>query len=200
MVLTLSTLHPIYSQVQSLAVWPYVILFFLVALEGPLATLAAAVASSSGYLDPKLVFLSASFGNLSADVLWYSLGYAGRLELLTRYGGWLGLKQDLILKLKQDIHDHVGKFLFVAKLTLGLVVPMLVAAGLAHIPWRRWAGLLFLAEGIWTGSLVLAGYYFGQYVLELEKDMKLISIGATTIMVILLGVYILRRRSNKDNK
>jgi membrane protein DedA with SNARE-associated domain len=200
MVLTLSSLHPIYSQVQSLGVWPYVILFFLVALEGPLATLAAAVASSSGYLDPKLVFLSASFGNLSADVLWYSLGYAGRLELLTRYGGWLGLKQDLILKLKQDIHDHVGKFLFVAKLTLGLVVPTLVAAGLAHVPWRRWVGLLFLAEGIWTGSLVLVGYYFGQYVLQLEKDMKFISIGATTIMVIVLGVYILRRRSNKDNQ
>jgi membrane protein DedA with SNARE-associated domain len=200
MVLTLSYLRPFYEQIQSLAIWPYLLLAFLVAIEGPLATLAAAVASSTGYLDPRLVFLSASCGNLSADILWYSLGYAGKIELLTKYGGLMGLKKDVILRLKQDIHDHVGKFLFVAKLTLGLVVPTLVAAGLARVPWRRWIGLLFLAEGIWTGSLVLAGYYYGQYVLHIQKDLKWISIGATVVMVIVLGLYLLRRRSKKDNQ
>jgi len=199
MVLSPFFLHPI-LQIQSLPIWPYLLLAFLVAIEGPLATLAAAVASSTGYLDPRLVFLSASCGNLSADILWYSLGYAGKIDFLTRYGGWLGLKQDLILKLKQDINDHVGKFLFVAKLTLGLVVPTLIAAGLARVPWRRWIGLLFLAEGIWTGSLVLAGYYYGQYILHIETGLQWISIVATVIVGIFLMIYLLRRRSHRDNQ
>ena len=189
----------LYNQVQPLGNWLYVLLALIVALEGPLATLTAAVASSAGYLDPKLVFVSASCGNLSADILWYSLGYMGKIELLGRYGGWLGIKQDTVLRLKQGIHDHVGKFLFVAKLTLGLVVPTLVAAGLARVSWRRWIGALFLAESIWTGSLVLAGYYYGQYILHIEKGLKWISIGSTVILAIIVGIYILRKRSQKDN-
>ena len=197
---TLSFLHPIYDQIQSLVIWPYILLALLVAFEGPLATLGAAIASSTGYLDPRLVFLFASFGNLSADILWYMLGYMGKIELLVRYGGWLGIKKDIIMRLKKDVNDHVGKFLFVAKLTLGLVVPTLIAAGLAHVPWKRWLGLLVIAEFIWTGSLVLAGYYYGQYVLHIEKNLKWISIGATVIMVIVLCIYILRRRSHKDNQ
>jgi membrane protein DedA with SNARE-associated domain len=101
----------------------------------------------------------------------------------------------------QDVHDHVGKFLFVAKLTLGLVVPTLVAAGLARVPWKRWVGMLFLAEAIWTGGLVLAGYYYGQYVLHIENDLKWISVGATIIMCIGLGIYVMWRRSSyKDSK
>jgi membrane protein DedA with SNARE-associated domain len=176
------------------------LLAFLVAIEGPLATLAAAVASSTGYLDPRLVFLSASCGNLTADILWYSLGYAGKIDFLTHYGRWVGLKPDVILKLKQDINDHVGKFLFVAKLTLGLVVPTLIAAGLARVPWRRWVGLLFLAESIWTGSLVLAGYYYGQYILHIEAGLQWISIIATAIIGILLVIYLLHRRSRRDNQ
>jgi membrane protein DedA with SNARE-associated domain len=194
------SLPTIYNQVQPLGNWFYMLLALFVAVEGPLATLAAAIASSTGYLDPRLVFVSASCGNLSADILWYSLGYLGKIELLGRYGGWLGIKQDTILRLKQGIHDHVGKFLFVAKLTLGLVVPTLIAAGLARVSWRRWIGVLFLAESIWTGSLVLAGYYYGQYLLNMEKGLKLISIGSTAILIIILGIYALRWRSQKDNR
>ena len=196
----LSFLFPMYNQAQSWSIWPYLLLAFLVAVEGPIATLGAAIASSTGYLDPRLVFLFASFGNLSADVLWYSLGYMGKLDLLERYGKWFGFKPDIILKLKQEMHDHVGKFLFVAKLTLGLVVPTLIAAGLARVPWKRWFGLLVLAESIWTGGLVLAGYYYGQYILHIETNLKIISITATIIMVIGLGIYFLRRRSHKDNQ
>jgi membrane protein DedA with SNARE-associated domain len=196
----LSFWFPMNNAIQSWFLWPYLLLAFLVAVEGPLATLGAAIASSTGYLDPKLVFLFASCGNLTADILWYSLGYMGKLDLLERYGKWFGFKQSLILKLKQDVHDHVGKFLFIAKLTLGLVVPTLIAAGLTRVPWKRWIGLLFLAEFLWTGSLVLAGYFYGSYVLQLEQNMKLVSIGATVIMIIGLGIYILRRRAHKDNQ
>ena len=80
------------------------------------------------------------------------------------------------------------------------VVPTLIAAGLARVPWKRWLGLLVIAEGIWTGGLVLGGYYYGQYILHIEKNLKIISIAATIIMIIGLGIYFLRRRSHKDNQ
>jgi membrane protein DedA with SNARE-associated domain len=194
------SLFPIYDSSWYLGIWLYALLALLVALEGPLATLVAAVASSAGYMDPVLVFVSASCGNLSADIIWYSIGYMGKTEWLVRYGGWLGIKQDTILRLKQNINDHIGKFLFVAKLTLGLVIPTLIAAGLARVSWRRWIGVLFFAESIWTGSLVLVGYYYGQYIQRVEAGLKWISIGATVIVIIGLGIYSLYQRAHKDNK
>ena len=198
MVLSSFSLASLLNQIQLSDIWPYVLLAFLVAVEGPLATLGAAVASSTGYLDPRLVFLSACCGNLSADVIWYTVGFMGKLDLLERYGRWFGFKPSIILKVKQDMHDHVGKFLFVAKLTLGLVVPTLIAAGLAHISWRRWIVPLVSAETLWTGGLVLVGYYYGQYVLQLENGLKLFSIGATLILIIVVGIYILRRRVREE--
>ena len=169
------------------------------ALEGPFATLTAAVASSAGYLDPKLVFISASCGNLSADFLWYLLGYMGKTELLVRYVGWAGVRQDTILRLEQGINEHVVKLLFLAKLGTGLVIPTLIASGLAHVPWRRWIGVLLIAEFIHTGSLVLAGYYYGQYILHIESSLKWISIGVSMLIVVVIGIYLKQRCSRSDN-
>lgn len=180
------------------SIGPYLLIAFLVALEGPLATLTAAVVSSTGYLDPLLVFVSASCGNLSADFLWYALGYMGKTEWLARYGGWAGVKQDVILRLQQGINEHVVKLLFFAKLGTGLMIPTLIASGLAHVPWRRWLGVLLIAECIHTGSLVLAGYYYGQNILRLENDLKWISIGVSALIVIAMGIYVKRQRRHNQ--
>jgi len=182
-------------QVQPLGIWTYILLAVLVAVEGPVTTLAGAVASSAGYLDPFLVFISASCGNLTADVLWYSMGYLGKREWLVHYGGWFGVKEKMIDRMQKDMETHIHKILFTAKLTLGFVIPTLVAAGLAKIPWRRWFGVLFLAECMWTGFLVLVGHYFGQYVQTLERDLKWVSLGGAAVFAILLIAYLARRHS-----
>jgi len=194
-----SFLHTLYIGIEPLSFWPYLLIAFFVALEGPFATLTAAAAASTGHLDPKLVFVSASCGNLSADFLWYWLGYMGKTELLARYGGWVGVKQDTILRLEQGIHEHVVKFLFFAKLGTGLVIPTLIALGLAHVPWRRWIGVLLAAEFIHTGSLVLAGYYYGQYILHLESSLRWILVGISVLILAGMTVYLKRRRSRNDN-
>jgi len=182
-------------QVQPLGVWAYILLAVLVAVEGPVTTLAGAVASSAGYLNPFLVFISASCGNLTADVVWYALGYAGKKEWLVHYGGRFGVKEKMIDRMQRDMETHIGKILFTAKLTLGFVIPTLVAAGLAKIPWRRWLGSLFLAECMWTGFLVFAGHYFGRYVQTLERDLKWVSLGGAAVFVILIMAYVAWRHS-----
>jgi membrane protein DedA with SNARE-associated domain len=185
------------TQVQPLGAWTYVLLALLVAVEGPIMTLAGAVASSAGYLNPYLVFLSASAGNLTADVLWYSLGYLGKREWLLHYGRWFGITESMLDRIHQDIHNHIQKILFTAKLTLGFVIPTLVAAGLYRVPCRRWFGFLFLAECLWTGTLVVVGHSFGQYVQTLERDLEWISLGGAALFVVGIIVYIAYRHSQQ---
>lgn len=186
--------------VQPWAGWSYILLAILVAVEGPLTTLAGAVAASAGYLNPVLVFISAGIGNLAADTLWYSLGYLGKTEWLVRYGGLLGIKQKFITRMQKDIHEHIHKILFVAKLTLGLVIPALIAAGLARVPFKRWFGVLFAAECLWTGSLVLIGYYFGYLIQRVETNLRWVSLGGAIISIILIVIYLSRRRMDMERE
>ena len=180
--------------------WAYILLALLVALEGPVTTLAGAVAASTGFMNPILVFVSASIGNLTADTLWYSLGFLGKTEWVIHYGSWLGVKEKFITRLQRDIHDHIHKILFVAKLTLGFVVPTLIAAGLARVPFKRWFGVLFAAECIWTGSLVLVGYYFGYLIQRIETNLRWLSLGGAVIFIAIVGIYLSRRRSDLEGE
>ncbi len=193
-------IHSITNFILSLGGWSYILLALVVSVEGPLATLAGAVAASAGLLNPILVFASASVGNLTADTVWYSVGYLGKTEWLVKYGHWFGLKKKLIDQLEKDIQTHIRKILFAAKLTLGFVVPTLIATGLARIPMKRWFGALFTAECIWTGGLVLAGYYFGTLTQRIASNLRWVSLAGAAIFLILGLIYISHRKSNLENE
>jgi len=198
-----TVLHSLYSipdQTAPWAGWAYILLAILVAVEGPVITLAGAVAASTGYLNPILVFMAAAIGNLIADTLWYSLGYLGKIEWLLRYGGKLGIKETTLARLQTDVHDHIRKILFIAKLTLGFVVPTLIAAGLARVPMKRWFGVLFAAEGLWTGTLVLIGYYFGYMIQRIETNLRWVSLGGTVVIVALILFYIYHHRPKLEQE
>jgi len=198
-----TVLHLLYlapGQTAPWAGWAYILLAILVAVEGPVITLAGAVAASTGYLNPIMVFVSAGLGNLFADILWYSLGYLGKTEWLLRYGSKLGIKESSLAKLQMDIHAHIRKILFVAKLTLGFVVPTLIAAGLARVPMKRWFGVLFAAECLWTGSLVLIGYYFGYMIQRIETDLRWISLGGTVLVIGLFLYYLYHHRAKLEQE
>ena len=198
---TLGHLHFFTNLLQaSSEVWAYILLGLLVAIEGPILTLAGAVAASMGLLDPFMVFVSASLGNLMADTLWYALGYAGKTEWLVKYGSWFGIKESFITRLQKDIHAHIRKILFIAKLTLGFAIPTLVAAGLARVPFKHWFGVVFAAECIWTGGLVVVGYYFGHALQSIESDLRWISMGGSLIFAAILAFYLSRRKSNLESE
>jgi membrane protein DedA with SNARE-associated domain len=183
---------------QPLGGWIYLFFAVLVAVEGPLTVLVGAAAASTGLLDPVLVFVAACCGNLTADLLWYSLGYLGKTEWLLRYGGGVGIKEKFIARLQQDIHVHIHKVLFTAKLTLGFVIPTLVAAGLARVPFKRWFGVLFAAEFIWTGGLLLAGYHFGRLLQDIETSLRWVSLGGAALFLVMFGIYLSHRRLNME--
>ncbi len=189
-----------YQFSQDLGFWAYLLLALLVMVEGPVATLAGAVAASAGFMKPAWVFFTASAANLASDTLWYTLGYLGKMEWLHRYGGWFGLREEYIHRFNRDIQLHAAKFLFIAKLTLGFTIPTLVATGLSRVPIRRWFFMLALGETIWTGSLVLIGYRFGNYIQRLERGVEVVALIGALLFVSFAIFYIsrLRHRSSQD--
>ena len=180
------------GQVPNLGIWNYVLLAVFVFIEGPIATLLGAAAASAGVMKIDLVFIAASTGNLSADSAWYLLGYTGRVEWLLRHGRWLGIRRHHLERLRRLMNRHAPKILLAAKLTSALIIPSLIAAGMARVPWRRWFPPVLAGEVIWTGSLVLIGYYATQLVGKVARDVRyLAGIGIVVFLAVL--VWSIRR-------
>ena len=189
------------GQLPQLGYWTYLALAVLVAIEGPVATLLGAAAASAGLMRPWLVFIAAAAGNLTADSLWYTIGYAGKLEWALRFGRRLGLQPEILERLEQGMHKHAARILFMAKLTVSFMIPSLIAAGLVKVPWRRWFPALFTGEMIWTGSLVLVGYYATEATKRVEQGVEYMILVLSLVFIIFMlwkGRHVLRRLLGVD--
>ena len=185
------------GQLPQLGTWTYLLLAALVAVEGPIATLLGAAAASAGLMKPGWVFAAAAAGNLSADSLWYTLGYFGKITWIKRFGKKLGIRGDILARLETEMHDHAARILFVAKLTLSMMIPALIAAGLVKAPWRRWFPVIFAGETLWTGSLVLIGFYTTEALKKVERGVEYAAIGGSIVFVtflILVGRRVIKQR------
>ncbi len=187
------------GQLPHLGTWTYFLISVLVAFEGPVTTLVAAAAASAGLLNPVLVFLFAATGNLTSDALWYSLGRAGKIERLKRFAQKPGIKPEMLDWLQSNMNKHAMKVMFVAKLTMSFMIPTLITAGLSKVPWRRWLPPDMAGEVLWTGSLVLIGYYATEAIKQVEKGIEYLGIGIV-VTAILVALWLVKRHLTSQFK
>jgi membrane protein DedA with SNARE-associated domain len=187
------------SQIASFGAFSYLILALLVAIEGPIATLLGAAAASLGYLNPAVVFFAAAAGNLTADTIWYYLGYIGKIEWVNRFGQRLGVNKQKLVELENTLHKHAPKVLFFSKLTVSPMIPALIATGLIKYPWRRWFPAVFAGEMIWTGSLMVVGYFGVQAIKKVELGLEH-AILAASVAFIIFVIWLGRRLLTKETQ
>jgi membrane protein DedA with SNARE-associated domain len=185
------------GQLPELGFWTYPLLSVLVAVEGPIATLLGAAAASAGLMRPIPVFIAAASGNLIADSLWYTLGYAGKIEWVLRFGRRMKIDERHLERLEHNLREHAMKVIFLAKLTVSFVVPTLIAAGLVKAPWRKWFPPVFIGEMIWTTILMLIGYYATEAIKRVEQGMEYIALFGSIFFLVLL-LWLGRRITKKQ--
>ncbi len=140
-------------------------------------------------------------GNLTADSLWWLLGYAGKPEWIHAIGRRLKIRETQIEHLKHTMVKHATQVMFLSKITLSFSIPALIAAGLLRIPWKRWFPWFVLAEIMWTGSLVLIGFYTTQAIAHVAEGVEFVLLGASVLFVavlILWGRRLLKRLELQD--
>lgn len=187
------------GQLPELGYWNYFILAFLIVLNGPAATLLGGAAANAGLLRPPFVFLAGITGNLIADIFWYNVGARGKTEWILKRGERFGVKQTHLDRLSQSMAHHVIKILLMAKISVGLAVPTLLVAGITKIPWKRWFPVVFTGEVIWTGFLVLIGYYAAEAIKQVEEGLHALMLGITFLFLILLVWLIPRALHKKES-
>jgi membrane protein DedA with SNARE-associated domain len=177
--------------ISHLGFWSYLLVAVLTFLEGPAVTLVAATIAGAGNLNPWLVFLAAGAGNFTADIGWYTLGYLGQFDTLKRYMPGLTRFDLQINRLQQDIHQNAIRRLLFTKLSMNwATIPTIVTAGMARVSWFRLLPIGLMAEVIWTGALVLAGFYLGNYLSSLKLSLEILAVvgGIISVITIVLAI------------
>lgn len=179
------------GQLPDLGFWSYVILMALVFVEGPAATLVAATMAANGILRADLVFFFSMFANFLADVFWYALGYFGGDRRILLRIGWVRRRWFTIRRLQRSMHGRAAKIYLLTKLSMGLMtIPLLIASGLARVPWYRLAIVSVVVEPLWNALLVLAGLRLGEYVAQMERSLQVIAVvGTVIVLFVLLILY-----------
>jgi len=175
---------------------PYVALGLVTFFEGPLSTLAGGVAISGGFLRPMPVFLAIISGNLFADMVWYNVGRFSKMEWIRKIAPRLRINLDTIDDLEKEIQKHAARLLFLAKLTVGLPIPSLIATGLSKVPVRRWIGGIILGELLKTSVLVSLGFLYASAMKKASEEMQAILLTMTAFVVI-AGVIWWKKRKKK---
>jgi membrane protein DedA with SNARE-associated domain len=187
----LSSFRQYWAALQSgtlpeLGAWNYVLLSVLIVVQGPIATLLGGAAAAAGLLRTPYVLLSGVVGNLVADVVWYSAGHAGKPAWVLRYGRWLGVREWHLERLLHVMRQHSTKVLLLAKLSAGLAVPALIAAGLSRLQWRKWFPVVFAGETVWTGSLVIVGFYATEVITQVEQGARILALSVSAFLLFLI--------------
>ena len=174
---------------QEWGVWSYPLLTALVIVEGRIVMLLAAVAASVGYMRLPLVMVCAIVGGVVADSLWYLLGYKHGEEHILRYGRWLGLRRHHVEQMLTGMQERGPKLLTVAKYSSVLVIPALVAAGMARVPFRRWFPIVLVGELLWVTALAVIGFQTAEVVRRVELGLHYLPLaGGLALLIVILVV------------
>jgi membrane protein DedA with SNARE-associated domain len=179
------------ATLPDLGVWSYVILFILVFIEGPAITMTAGAMAGAGILRFDLVFIVAVVGNTMADFTWYLLGYFGGHRSILFRLRWIRQNELLIERLSANIHQQSTKLFMLTKASVGFMsIPVLLASGIARVPWYRLFLVSLIFEPLWNGVLIVAGYRLGDYIAELDRGLRVFAlIGSIALFIVLANVY-----------
>jgi membrane protein DedA with SNARE-associated domain len=148
----------------------YWVVFWGVMLEnaglpvpGETIMLAAGFFAARGHFNLQYVIVIGLIGAVLGDNAGYWIGRILGRQALELYGRYIFLTAHRLEKVDRFFHRFGGRTIFVARFVTGLRVFAALIAGSALMPWR--AFLLFNIAGavLWSVSIALIGFFFGEH-------------------------------------
>jgi len=157
--------------------------------------------ATQGEMDILWVIASGTMGSLLGTLPWYyigrRLGHDGVRRLASKHGRWLTMSPSDVDAASKRFRRHGKASVLVGRLIPTVRTLISVPAGVANMPLGSF--LLFSAVGtlVWTAVLALAGFFLGQAYDIIERYVDPVS---TTVLVILVAIYIYRFATYKEDR
>jgi membrane-associated protein len=173
-----------------LARYSYLLLFPLALLEGPVVAMLAGVLVAARLLNGPVAYLVIVLADLTGDSVYYLLGRWGRHPAVAPVLRRLGGTAEHLERLERALHRHGPRAFLAAKLSHFMVVPFLVATGVARLRYPRFLAYDLLPTLPKSACFLVLGVAFGGQIPRLRAYLD-VGTGATVALaLVLVGLYL----------
>jgi membrane protein DedA with SNARE-associated domain len=184
-------------------------IFFLMILESALIPIPSEIImpfsgflSSTGRLDPFLVTLSGSLGNVVGSVLTYYLGIKAGRKVILKYGKYILFRKEH-LEITENLFRRYGdKISFAGRLLPGIRTYVSLPAGIGKTDFKKFVIYSFAGSLVWNSMLVYVGMNLGRNWKNIEKYSVYLDVAAVLSVAVFIVwfVYKTKRKSNAITK
>jgi membrane protein DedA with SNARE-associated domain len=166
--------------IQNIVYWvdtsKYILLFIGCIIEGPVLMVASGFIFRLGGFEFWPMYYALVFGDFVADIGWYFVGRFGGRPVIVRWGHLFGITPESVERIQVRFNKYHEKILIISKLTMGFgfALVTLIVAGMLKVPFKRYAMLNLVGGFVWTGLLVLMGYFFGNIYSSITGSEKIV--------------------------
>jgi len=158
-------------------------------LEGETILVLGGLAAHLGYLSLEWVIACGFCGTLIGDQLFFFLGRRHGQSLLARFPSWKPRAARVSALLERHQNLLIAGFRFV----YGLRTVTPFAIGISNVSYIRFAALNLIGAAIWSITVGLAGYFFGEAMETILGDLKRYELALMAGLVLIAGVVWLIR-------
>lgn len=159
--------------VSDYGIWAYAALFLIIFCETGLVVTpflpgdsllfaAGSIAANSNHaLSIQTLFILLTFASILGNKLNYLIGRAIGPRIFTANHSWL-LNKKHLTEAHQFYEKHGGKTIIIARFLPIIRTFAPFVAGVGYMSLRQFSSYNIISAVIWIGSLLSAGYFFGQ--------------------------------------
>jgi membrane protein DedA with SNARE-associated domain len=210
MAIVLEILKPLVEFITSfIAHLGYTGIFSLMILESALIPIPSEIImpfsgflSSTSRLDPFLVTLSGSLGNLVGSVLTYYLGIKAGRKFILKYGKYILFRKEH-LEMTENLFKRYGdRISFVGRLLPGIRTYVSLPAGIGKTSFTKFVIYTFAGSIVWNSMLTYIGMSLGTNWKNIDKYSIYLDVAVILLVVafIMWFIYNTRRKSNAITK
>jgi membrane protein DedA with SNARE-associated domain len=179
---------------NNLQVWGYPLMFLLMTIEGPIATMAGAFLASLGFFNVFIVLILSIVGDLIADIIIYYFGFfSGKNSFQLN-------QKKLIQKIKESFRKRGDNLFFLTKITIGLSLVTFSLAGASKFSFKKFLLFSLLGGVVWSSFIVVLGYFFGKMAEIIEEYIKFGGWIVFLIAVLTIIIIVIRQKKVLLNK
>ena len=178
----------------------YVLIFVGCYIEGTVVMMGTGLLWHVGQVAFLPAYIALLLGDVLSDIMWYTIGYFGARKFMDRWGHMIGMTPEVVQKIERRFHKYQTPILIVSKLSMGFgfAVATLTTAGMLRVPFYRFFIINLFGGLIWVLAMMTAGYYFGNVLETVPRNLQLITVGIGCIVAFFGLKYATKRLATMD--
>ncbi len=187
----------IFATVGSLG---YFGIFLLMAIESTIIPfpmeiilIPAGALAAQGEMNFVFILVAAILGSIVGALINYYLAYfigrRGLNRLVHKYGKFVFMYEDSVVKSERYFEKHGDITTFIGRLIPGIRSFVSLPAGFAKMNLTRFVFYTGLGAGIWAAILIYLGYLFGNNMDLIRENLNVITIVVVALCVLIIAVY-----------